>query len=427
MTCLLLQGLRRKALAGMMGICLLLLSLTGCGAPGDPDGSAPSRAPGGDEPAAADELRGVWVAYTELNALLDGQTVDGARAALDALFDDVRDRGLNAVFFHARANSDAYYASEVFPPAATAAPLIEAGFDPLAYAVQAAHERGLALHAWVNPYRIGRDPDNACCDDVFSIGDDNPMYYYVPTSLEAQALILRGVEELSDKYAVDGIHFDDYFYPNNASAIPRDAPAAFEQEAYTAYGEAGGRLSIGDWRRAHVNALVAGAYRRTHARAGCVFGVSPYYDVQTNYVAYYADLETWAVTPGYVDYLCPQIYFGFENANAPFANALASWASQPRADGVALYVGLALYKTGLAPDTYAGSGANEWAEHDDIIGRQVSLIREQPACGGFCLFSYRSFDAAARAVGSGQTYDAAVAQREIDHLQELLTASEAQT
>ena len=149
--------------------------------------------------------------------------------------------------------------------------------------------------------------------------------------------------------------------------------------------------------------------------------------MQTNYAAYYADLETWAVTPGYVDYLCPQIYFGFENASAPFANALAGWASQPRADGVALYVGLALYKTGLAPDTYAGSGANEWAEHDDIIGRQVSLIREQPACGGFCLFSYRSFDAAARAVGSGQTYDAAVAQREIDHLQELLTASETQT
>ena len=131
MACLLLQCLRvrhGRVLAGMLSVCLMLLSLTSCGAPGDTDVSDASRALGRDEPApAAEELRGVWVAFTELNALLDGQTADGARAALDALFDDVRDRGLNAVFFHARANSDAYYASSVFPPAAAAAPLIAAG------------------------------------------------------------------------------------------------------------------------------------------------------------------------------------------------------------------------------------------------------------------------------------------------------------
>ena len=134
---------------------------------------------------------------------------------------------MNAVILHVRANSDAYYKSKIFKPVKSVQALIAGGFDPLAYAVQAAHKRGLQLHAWLNPYRIGTDEsyavgDNAKQDVWFSKFSNSQYnrrcYYYIPTSTTAQKTILDGVREIVEGYDVDGIHFDDYFYPNNSDS-----------------------------------------------------------------------------------------------------------------------------------------------------------------------------------------------------------------
>lgn len=371
-----------------------------------PDVSGSSGLPDG-------EMRGVWLSFGELSRLIQGKSVEDAKSALDAMMDRVKSLKLNTIIFHVRANSDAYYKSSVFNPAASVANLLNEGFDPLAYAVDAAHSRGLKLQAWVNPYRIGDKKENAKSNDIFSV---NGTYYYDPASLDVQSLIMKGVAEIVDNYAVDGIQFDDYFYPSDTSAIPPSSPASFESGAYTAYQSGGGTLSVADWRRANVDALIAGTCLKVHARKGCVFGVSPRASVSQSFSQLYADVEQWMLVPGYVDYICPQIYYGFENTASPFDQSLAAWAVMKRDPSVKLYIGLGLYKTGWYEDSYAGDGKAEWSKHDDIMQRSVQLIRAQKACGGMMFYNYSGFDETIREKG----YDKDVAKREIDHLLSVL-------
>lgn len=368
-------------------------------------------------PAPASEMRGVWMSYIELSGLIGGKTEAQARAALDGMMDRVKACGLNTVIFHVRANSDAYYRSTVFKPAATVKALLESGFDPLGYAVEAAHKRGLRLEAWVNPYRIGIDKSYAMVDDVFTAKNGSYTYYYYnPASLEAQALILRGVAELVNNYAIDGVQFDDYFYPPDTAAVPAKTPAPFEKAAYDAYRADGGTLDIQGWRRAQVDALVAGCYRKVHARSGCVFGIAPNCNISTNYNRYYADVEEWISNPGYVDYICPQIYFGFKNSTSPFDVQAAAWAGMKRHSSVSLYVGLALYKTGVAPDNYAGEGKQEWVQSGDIMKRQVELLRTLKSVGGVMLYNFSGLNADTRSAGSGQSYSADIGRKELENL-----------
>lgn len=323
-------------------------------------------------PAPATEWRGVWVSFLDLRELLANTTPTSAAAALDKVMDICVEHRLNTILFHVRSHSDAWYASSLFPASAVAAPLLAAGFDPLAYAVQAAHRRGLAIHAWINPYRIGPDPANAVTDAHFQ---KDGIWYYDPTDSRARQVILTGVREILEGYAVDGIHFDDYFYPTNMAAegedfenIPADTEPAL-------------------WRQTHVNALISAVYGLVHTYPEKVFGISPA-GTPTACADGYADIATWMTTAGYIDYICPQIYFGFQHETKAFDTLLTRWATMPRRQEVALYIGLALYKVGIRDDTYAGSGRGEWAQHYDIIARQVIALREKTMVGGFALFRY---------------------------------------
>lgn len=358
------------------------------------------------------EMRAVWFAFSDLNALIGNKSVAQAKSALDAAMKKVADFGLNTVIFHVRANSDAYYASKIFKPAASVKKQIESGFDPLAYAITAAHKHGLELHAWVNPYRVGADKSYAACDETFTYHN---RHYYIPTSVEAQALILNGVRELM-AYDIDGLQFDDYFYP--AGACQENTAASFETDAYAAYTKAGGTGTPGDWRRANVNALVRSVYQLVHQKKGCVFGISPAADVSKNYSQMYADVKLWMKSSGYVDYICPQLYFGFDHATAAFDDQTDLWCGYPRHASVKLYVGLALYKTGIGTDAYAGtSGKTEWATHNDVMRRSVEYLRGKTAAGGFMLFRYAHLTASAERETS---FDKTVAQKELDNLKKIL-------
>lgn len=358
-------------LAFALGIAVLLGSCRNTKAP----------VPQADEhPTTVGELRGVWVSYLDLDPLLTGADPITAAARLDTLLDTCKDSGMNAVFFHVRAYSDAYYSSAVFPPAESAAGLLADGFDPLAHAVDAAHERGLAIHAWINPYRIGKDKEAAVLDDEEDIFQKDGVWYYNPASPAARRAVLNGVREILGNYAVDGIHFDDYFYP---------AGMAAQAEAFETVPDG---IAVADWRRAQVDMLVSGVCGLTRADAR-VFGISPSALISSVRDTAYADVAAWMAQAGYIDYICPQIYFGFENTAHPFTETLAAWKSLPRHEGVALYIGLSLYKAG-AVDTYAGDGCTEWCEHDDIIARQVATIRAGGAADGFALFRFAHLTAA---------------------------------
>lgn len=347
------------------------------------------------------EMRGVWLAYYEVAELMKSTPAE-TKAAIDELFDFYQSLGINTVFFHVRAYSDAYYSSTLFPKAKAVAPLLAAGFDPLTYAVEAAHKREMGLHAWLNPYRVGKTSQNAVCDHLITTDSD---IYYNPASKTVRQALLAGIEEILKNYDVDGIHFDDYFYPPGTPADPQ----SFD------WGYSGG--DIGDFRREQVTLFVKDAYALTHKlKTHAVFGISPAGNLENDLNTLYADVKTWLKTPGCVDYLCPQLYFGFEHSASPFPESLRLWNELPRADGVRLTVGLAVYKAGLYSDDWAGAGAAEWAFGGDILARQLATLRSCDGVSGFALFSSRFLTGE----GFSDTCDYAVAQKELDNLTKVL-------
>ena len=357
------------------------------------------------------EMRAVWFAFSDIRALIGGKSVADAKLALDTAMQQAADFGLNTVIFHVRASSDAYYDSDLFQPAASVKDLLAAGFDPLAWAIESAHRNGLKLHAWINPYRIGADKSFAVCDDIFEYAG---KYYYVPTSAAAQTAILNGVREVL-AYNVDGLQFDDYFYP--AGGVDATAPAAFEQADYTAYTADGGTASVGDWRRSHVSAFVRAVYALVHQTPNRVFGISPSGNQTANVEQMYADTALWMAQAGYVDYMTPQLYYGFDHQDAPFADKAAQWSAYPRDPSVALYIGLALYKAGIGTDANAGTGAGEWSAHDDVLARQVTHLRQDARIGGFMLFRQAHLTATAL---RETAFDADIAAKELKHLKQML-------
>ncbi len=366
-------------------------------------------------PSVSGEMRGVWVSYIELAELFQRCTTPAqARKALDDMMAELAGYGLNTVFFHVRANSDAYYDSALFKPAAAVKSLLNAGFDPLEYAVTAAHKNGLQLHAWVNPYRVGLQTAYLV-DGIPTLTDGGGRYYYVPTSTAAQTLILNGIRELLNNYDIDGIQYDDYFYPEGL--LSAGTVYSYESADYETYKQGGGTLSVADWRRAGVDMLIAGTHTLTAAK-GVVFGVSPAANAQNTYDALYADCRKWLSQPGYVDYLCPQIYTGFENSSSAFDKMVNVWRGYTRHSSVELYFGLALYKIGLKSDAYAGAGKTEWIDHSDVMKRSVQYLRDKQVAG-LAFYSYSYFDPAAKA-GLSATADVSVAQEEIRNLLSIL-------
>lgn len=350
----------------LSGCCLCLFLCGGCG-------RTPAPVPTPTPQAGTDaEMRGVWLSYIELDAMLKSGDPTSAKDAIDTVMATCAAEELNTVFFHVRAHGDAYYPSEIWPTATHAAAVIRNGLDPLAYAIEAAEEQGISLHAWVNPYRLGARPIDTA--DCFEKGG---VWYLNPADDAARRQVLDGVREILDNYAVDGIHFDDYFYPAGMAAkgepfedIPRGT-------------------DVTRWRQTQVDTLVSGVYSLCHQR-GKVFGVSPMADLQRCRTEAYADVSRWMTEAGYIDYVCPQLYTGFKHQTRPFTKLLAEWSALPRRQDVRLYVGLALYKVGMENDPYAGSGATEWRTDADIIPRQIQALTG--VADGYVLFRYGNLE-----------------------------------
>lgn len=358
------QGVDMKKLLLLLCVCCLL-----CGCSRTSDQKAQPLKPL-TQYTPLDDMRGTWVSYLELDAAFADGTVQTAKAYIDTLVNTCKADGFNTIFFHVRAKGDAYYASDVFPPAHSVQGLLQNGFDPLGYAVQTAHAQEIALHAWVNPYRLGAERSQAVCEDVYAWED---TFYYIPTSQTVQRYILDGVRELVQNYEVDGVQYDDYFYPAGLplSALGFETPPA--------------SLSVEHWRKAAVSGLIAATKSAVHTRQGCLFGVSPAGNLARNEEQLYADVSRW-LQYGYVDYLCPQLYSGFENETLPFKTQADTFAALPRADGVRLYAGLALYKAGQA-DAFAGKGQAEWQQNADILARQWQYAQEK-GYSGVSVFRY---------------------------------------
>lgn len=345
--------------------------------------------------SASRETRAVWISYLELANLLGKKTEAEFTSNIRAVFDNVKSYGLNTVIVHVRPFGDALYESDYFPWSylITGTEGQKPGFDPLAIMVREAKARGLEIEAWINPYRVrakdnnnalsGNNPARTWLDSGSgAVRNYNGVISYNPASQSARELIVNGAAELVRKYEIDGIHIDDYFYPTT--------DAAFDKSSYDSYQSGGGKLSLADWRRQNVEKLVKAMYDAIKAEDKTVrFGISPQSSVDNNYNVQYLDVNKIAGNNGYCDYICPQIYFGYQNDAQPYLKTLEMWQSMVAGTNVRLYVGIAPYKIGKT-DSWAGSGKNEWATSTDLMRRMVDDARRVENYTGFVLYRYDS-------------------------------------
>lgn len=340
------------------------------------------------EPTAAAPYRAVWVSYLEWQQV-DFSTPETFSGDIAVILDNIRNLGATVVLAQVRPFGDALYPSSYYPFShlCTGQQGLDPGYDPLALLVQAAHDRGLALEAWVNPYRIQAGLTPALCDaSPAKLHPDWVKYtdtgaYLDPANTAVRQYIADAVGELCANYDVDGIHFDDYFYPTT--------DPAFDAADYAASGTA---LTRDDWRRENVNALVELCHA-TARRYGVRFGVAPVGDPEQNYALQYSDAARW-LRQGTVDYLMPQLYWGQEyvkdgDTSHSLARLAGAWAALPRAAGVRLYAGLGAYRIGAGDGSDAGS---EWVS-GHALADQLNLL-DRLGVQGAGLYRYASlFDA----------------------------------
>ena len=340
------------------------------------------------EPTAAAPYRAVWVSYLEWQQV-DFSTPETFSGDIAVILDNIRDLGATVVLAQVRPFGDALYPSSYYPFShlCTGQQGRDPGYDPLALLVQAAHDRGLALEAWVNPYRIQAGLTPALCDaspaklHPYWVKYTDTGAYLNPANTAVRQYIADAVGELCANYDVDGIHFDDYFYPTT--------DPAFDAADYAASGTA---LTRDDWRRENVNALVELCHA-TARRYGVRFGVAPVGDPEQNYALQYSDAARW-LRQGTVDYLMPQLYWGQEyvkdgDTSHSLARLAGAWAALPRAAGVRLYAGLGAYRIGAGDGSDAGS---EWVS-GRALADQLNLL-DRLGVQGAGLYRYASlFDA----------------------------------
>lgn len=329
-------------------------------------------------------LAGVWVPYMSL------ETAEHTQAAFEDNFkqiaEEAKSLGLNALFVHVRPFSDSLYPSALYPWShiLTGQQGQDPGFDPLAFMVEYTHGLGMEFHAWINPLRVktAETPAAFSADNPYSALQADCPYYFMeygggvyldPAYPYVRSLIADGAAEVAEKYEVDGIHFDDYFYPAEDPALDSEAYSLYLETVETP-------LGLLEWRRANISALVAEVYEKVkRARPGAVFGISPQGNIE-NDENMGADVRAWCASPGYVDYICPQLYYSFEHPELRYTEALAQWMALPRYPGLKIYAGLALYKAGTDAD------GGTWLLTDDNILRQIQAA-DEAGCNGIVLYS----------------------------------------
>lgn len=301
------------------------------------------------------EMRAAWISYLDYGTLKD-KSKSEFTTNINSIYNTVLSQNLNTVIVHVRAFGDAVYPSSYYGWANF---ITSDGngpdYDPLAIMVEEAHKKGLSFHAWINPYRTSDG------------GRVNPA------STSAVKKIVGGVEEIVTNYNVDGIHFDDYFYLSTDSTSQED-------------------------KMINVNKMVQSVYAKIKSiKSNVVFGISPAGNID------YAqsigcDVDTWLTSSGYVDYICPQLYWSDDYVTKSgastkmFTNTMKQWTSINK-NKTTMYAGLALYKAGTALETAWGSDYG-WGNSTSNLYDQYKAAKNA-GYSGYSLYRYGSFGSAA--------------------------------
>ncbi|MGN0152226.1 MAG: family 10 glycosylhydrolase [Wujia sp.] len=329
-----------------------------------------------DSPGMNDK-RACWISFLDIESYLKDLDEKAFRDNVSEMYDNIKANHMNTVLVHVRAFGDAIYPSEYFPQAeyiASYRRILE--YDPLDIMVSLAHERNMKIEAWINPYRLSKDNETTASykdTEYYELYKDFIIEYTTtagetalsldPSREETVNLIADGVEEIIDNYAVDGIHFDDYFYMPGM----------------------GDNIDI-QTRKLYVNNMVSTIYQTVKkCDENCEFGISPAGNLE-NAREQGADIDTWMSSPGYVDYIMPQIYWSDSyqtdsGITAMYSDRCREWQAINKRD-IPIYVGLALYRVGEKSGSDLG-----WSQSDNNLATQYEIAY---ALGydGYALFRY---------------------------------------
>lgn len=348
------------------------------------------------------EFRGVWVATVANIDWPKGGMTDPAQQRADfiRLLEQHYRNGMNAMIVQVRPAADAFYPSSYEPwsewlTGQQGKPPVPY-WDPLAFMIEETHKRGMEFHAWLNPYRavqtIGKSsiaPSHITKvhpEWFLTYGDKR---YFDPGNREAQRFVVQVVRDIVQRYAVDAIHMDDYFYPYRIAG--KEFPDA------ASYARSGSSLGKEDWRRSNVDSIIVAISRAIKEEKKDVrFGISPFSvwrnkdkDVrgsdsragQTNYDDLYADILLW-LQKGWIDYVTPQLYLEIGHDKIAYEKLLDWWSRN--AFGKHVYIGHGIYRVDE-------KNSVRWKDPSELP-RQLQLLRSNPQVQGSIYFSSKSFD-----------------------------------
>lgn len=323
------------------------------------------------------DKRAVWLSYSDLSKLSYTSKKTFRQDFLEVI-ENVKAYQGNTLIVQVRAFGDALYESSLYPLSTIITHQSTLTFDPLTEMCELAHQQGLSIEAWINPYRVSLNQESYqqfielsphrswLNDPQLTIGYATYQYIFNPASQKVRDYIVDGVEEVVKNYDVDGIHFDDYFYVSGTH----------------------GKTSQGE-RMDNVNMLVQDVYQSIKAiDQDVIFGISPQGNYE-NCLADGADVETWLKEEGYVDYVMPQLYwsdqYGADGNTKMFTQRCQQFAKLEKRQDVMLYAGLALYRAGEDIEQDQG-----WQDTSDNISKQIQKLYDH-GYKGYSLFRYDSF------------------------------------
>ncbi len=351
-------------------------------------------------PKLQHEFRAAWVATV---ANIDwpskpGLSVEDQKKELIAILDRCVELKLNATVFQIRPMCDALYESKLEPWSGflTGTPGKNPGYDPLKYAIDESHQRGLELHAWFNPYRAwhpsakGEVPASHLVKTRPDLAKKYGKHHWLnPTHPEVQKHSLNVILDVVKRYDLDGIHLDDYFYPYAELDTDKKEIPFPDDDTWETYTKVGGKLARDDWRRDAVNTFVKEMYTQVHKEKAWVkVGISPFgiwrpgfpKGIQgfDQYAKLYADAKLW-LNEGWVDYWTPQLYWPIKQEPQSYPVLLKWWAEENTK------------KRHLWPGNIpsrVGTNTKNWT--DTEIGEQIEATRKQTGASGNVHFSMKA-------------------------------------
>ncbi len=316
-------------------------------------------------PKAQTEFRAAWVAtVSNINwPSKPGLSTAEQQQEAITLLNFLKEHNFNAVIFQVRPQTDALYKSDLEPWSyyltGEVGKAPDPYYDPLEFWIEAAHNRGLELHVWLNPYRSHHKDGGVVSEKsivktrpALSVFLKEGYWWLDPAKKETQDLSAAVVRDIVKRYDIDGVHFDDYFYPYPSYNLNEDFP---DDESWTAYIKSRGQLSRGDWRRKSVNDFIERVYKEIKAEKRWVkFGLSPFgiwrpgfpesVEGFDQYDKLYADARLW-LNKGWVDYFTPQLYWDINRVPQSFPVLLGWWAGE-NTHHRHLWPGISVYKGG---------------------------------------------------------------------------------